>query len=126
MILIIQKMKKKETVPINLYVLNLNIFRKTEQAIEKTRSILEGAVQSQSQQQSRSRHHAMQSMYQSQSTSGGHQTNSLPRVRDHGDGYTYTVYNFYDEKVPYRTKMPSKEPTLKIFKEVIHKKGNHR
>lgn len=56
----------------------------------------------------------------------GHHTNSLPRVREPDDGCVFTVYQFCDEEVPYRTRLPSKEPTLKMFKDALHKKGNFR
>lgn len=54
-------------------------------------------------------------------------TNSLPRIRDQDRGcYTWCVYQFCDETVPYRNKLYSENPTLKMFKEVLHKKGNFR
>lgn len=61
-------------------------------------------------------------------TSSSHHTNSLPRQHepcDHQD-FTYAVYIFEDEKLPFRTKLPSKRPTLKHFKDFSPKKGNFR
>lgn len=56
----------------------------------------------------------------------GYHTNSLARVPDHNDDSTTIVFQFRDEKVPYRTKLPSKTPTLKMFKDVLHRKGAFR
>lgn len=56
----------------------------------------------------------------------GYHTNSLARVPDHHDDSTTIVFQFRDEKVPYRTKLPSKTPTLKMFKDVLHRKGAFR
>lgn len=68
-------------------------------------------------------------------SSSHHHTNSLPR--HHHDSmnsmnasaseeYTFAVYTFGDEKIPYRTKIPGKRLTLKHFKEYSPKKGNFR
>lgn len=62
-------------------------------------------------------------------TSSSHHTNSLPRSTIHeqsNDEYTYAVYRFGDEKIPYRAKIPGKQLTLKHFKEYLPKKGNFR
>lgn len=59
-------------------------------------------------------------------TSSSHHTNSLPRMHDSGDEYTFVVYTFGDEKIPYRTKIPGKRLTLKHFKDNLPKKGNYR
>lgn len=53
-------------------------------------------------------------------------TNSLPRPREHTDEFTYAVYNFCDDEMPYRTKIPGTRVTLNLFKEYLPKKGNFR
>uniref|UniRef100_A0A1L8DWD1 Putative regulator of g protein signaling n=1 Tax=Nyssomyia neivai TaxID=330878 RepID=A0A1L8DWD1_9DIPT len=40
--------------------------------------------------------------------------------------YTIVVFSFCDEDLPYRTKIPGLQPTLKQFKEYLPKKGNFR
>lgn len=61
-------------------------------------------------------------------TSSSHHTNSLPRQHEFSDHQEYTnaLYNFAEEKFPFRIKLPSKRPTLKHFKEYMPKKGNYR
>lgn len=68
-------------------------------------------------------------------TSSSHHTNSLPRTHHDymksmsastNEEYTFAVYTFGDEKIPYRTKIPGKRLTLKHFKEYLPKKGNFR
>lgn len=54
----------------------------------------------------------------------GHQT--LPRIREQSDEYTFAVYTFCDEPLGYRVKIPDRNPTLKQFKELLPKKGNFR
>lgn len=53
-------------------------------------------------------------------------TNSMSRLHEPNEEYTYAVYTFGDEKIPYRTKIPHRRPTLKHFKEYLPKKGNFR
>ncbi|XP_074098279.1 protein axin isoform X3 [Cotesia typhae] len=45
--------------------------------------------------------------------------------QDVGD-FTIVVFNFCDESVPYRTKIPGHNVTLKRFKEFLPKKGSYR
>lgn len=61
-------------------------------------------------------------------TSSSHHTNSLPRPHESSDhqDFTYAMYFFEGEEFPIRTKLPSKRPTLKHFKEYLPKKGNYR
>lgn len=59
-------------------------------------------------------------------TSSSHHTNSLPRLHDPIEEYTFAVYTFSDEKIPYRSRIPGKRITLKLFKEHMPKKGNFR
>lgn len=59
-------------------------------------------------------------------TMQSHHTNSLPRIRENSDEFTYGVYTFCDETLRYRTKLPGKQPTLKQFKDHLPKKGNFR
>lgn len=41
-------------------------------------------------------------------------------------GFTTVVYNFNDEKMPYRVRIHGSRITLKQFKESLPKKGNYR
>ncbi|XP_054283765.1 axin-like isoform X2 [Macrosteles quadrilineatus] len=40
--------------------------------------------------------------------------------------YTTVVFSFCDEQVPYRTKIPARQVTLRQFKEYLPKKGSYR
>jgi axin 1 len=52
---------------------------------------------------------------------------TLRRTRqDAGVDFTTVVFSFCDEKVPYRTKIPGYNVTLKQFKDVLPKKGSYR
>lgn len=59
-------------------------------------------------------------------TTSSHHTNSLPRLYEPTEEYTYVVYTFGDEKIPYRTKIPGRRITLKHFKDHLPKKGSFR
>ncbi|XP_055311072.1 axin [Sitodiplosis mosellana] len=61
-------------------------------------------------------------------TSFSHQTNSLPRMHEEEKHFTLVVYNYEDEKIPYRSKIPTigNQLTLKQYKEHLPKKGNYR
>lgn len=74
----------------------------------------------------RPRKHGSQQLPTQSSTIQSHHTNSLPRVRDNTDEYTYAMYTFCDETIKYRTKIPGTQPTLKQFKDYLPKKGNFR
>ncbi|XP_037039635.1 axin isoform X2 [Bradysia coprophila] len=39
---------------------------------------------------------------------------------------TIAVYTYLDEELPYRSKLPGLQPTLRLFKEYLPKKGNFR
>lgn len=39
---------------------------------------------------------------------------------------TVAVYTYLDEELPYRSKLPGSQPTLRQFKEYLPKKGNFR
>ncbi|KAF4522833.1 hypothetical protein B566_EDAN008095 [Ephemera danica] len=41
-------------------------------------------------------------------------------------GHTTVMFSFCDEEVPYRTKVPGKQVTLRQFKEILPKRGNYR
>lgn len=75
------------------------------------------------------------SLHMNMPSTSSHHTNSLPRVHHDTmksmstsmtEDYTFAVYTFGDEKIPYRTKIPGKRLTLKHFKEYLPKKGNFR
>lgn len=40
--------------------------------------------------------------------------------------YTTAVYTFCDEDLPYRSKIPGTQPTLRLFKDYLPKKGSFR
>ena len=46
--------------------------------------------------------------------------------QDHINDFTVVVFTFCDEQVPYRTRIPGHNVTLKQFKETLPKKGNYR
>lgn len=59
-------------------------------------------------------------------TSSSHHTNSLPRFSDSTEQFTYAVYTFGDDKIPFRIKLKGENITLKQFKDSIQKKGNFK
>lgn len=59
-------------------------------------------------------------------TSSSHHTNSLPRCLESMEEFTYAVYTFGDDKIPFRIKLKGKSITLKHFKDSIQKKGNFK
>lgn len=64
----------------------------------------------------------------SSTTSSGHHTHSLARPEPINESHEHIFahYQFIDEKLPYRIKIPSKKVTLKLFKEHLPRKGNFR
>lgn len=51
---------------------------------------------------------------------------TLRKTRQDEKDFTTVVFNFCDESLPYRTKIPGRNVTLKQFKEVLHRKGSYR
>ncbi|XP_014473212.1 PREDICTED: axin isoform X2 [Dinoponera quadriceps] len=54
------------------------------------------------------------------------QSNQSTLKKTKQDDFTIVVFSFCDEQVPYRTKIPGHNVTLKQFKEYLPKKGNYR
>lgn len=50
----------------------------------------------------------------------------LPTVSSTLFESTVAVYTYLDEDLPYRSKLPGSQPTLRQFKEYLPKKGNFR
>ncbi|XP_022905117.1 axin isoform X2 [Onthophagus taurus] len=94
---------------------------------EARRRLLEEDVRTKSRQRNSSKYPAEISQ-STQSTLRKSTRSSKPVTSgvSNPEDITIVVYSFYDEKVPYRTKIPGRQITLRQFKDFLPKKGNFR